>query len=396
VTEQQVAREAFYSALLDDDPAELYERAPCGYLSMRPDGTIVKVNQTFLTWTGYRREDLLAGRRFADLLSAGGRIYHETHFGPLLQMQGQVREIALEVVGPDGRRLPVVVNAALERAPDGSPRVIRAALFDATERREYERELVRAKERAEASEQRARQLARTLQQTLLPPSPPHIPGLDFAAAFRPAGEGAEVGGDFYDAFPVAEGDWVVVLGDVSGKGVDAAILTALVRHTLRAVVVGLREPSRALHVLNEVLLDYETTRFCTVSLVRLQRTATGWLATLASGGHPAPLLVRSQSPVEPYGAEGPLIGVLEGPEFLDRQLAIGPGDSLVLFTDGVTDGRRGREFYGDERLLACVDAHRQSPETIVSALLEDVLAFQRGTASDDVAIVAVGVPAHDD
>jgi sigma-B regulation protein RsbU (phosphoserine phosphatase) len=228
------AIDAFHAALLDDDPAALYERAPCGYLSTLPDGTIVKVNQTLLTLTGYERADLVGRRRFAELLTAGGRIYHETHYAPMLQMQGVVREVALDLVRADGQRLSVLVNSVLERGPHGAPVIVRTAVFDATHRRAYERELLWAKERAEASEARAVVLARTLQQTLIPPSRPQIPGLDVAAAFRPAGDGAQVGGDFYDVFAVGSGDWFVTVGDVCGKGVDAAIVTALARHTIRA------------------------------------------------------------------------------------------------------------------------------------------------------------------
>lgn len=392
MSQREVAREAFYGALLDDDPATLYERAPCGYLSTTPDGLIVKVNETLLTWTGYARGDLLGRCRFVDLLTAGGRLYHETHYAPMLRMQGAVREIALDLVRVDGERLPVLVNANVDTDETGRPRSVRIAVFDATERREYERELLRAKQRAEASEQRARELARTLQQTLLPPRPPVIPGLEFAAVYRPAGQGAEVGGDFYDAFQLGPDDWMVVLGDVCGKGVDAAIVTSLVRHTLRAVVVGLHAPSQALQGLNDVLLGHETEKFCTVALVRLQRQDGEWVATLGSGGHPPPLLARAGQPPVPRGGDGPLVGVLDTPDFRDHQLRLRRGDSLVLYTDGVTEGRRGREQYGDGRLLACVRRNSGSAQTIVDAVLADVLDFQSGCPRDDVAVVAVGVP----
>src|SRR3954447_6799063 len=178
---QGQAAEAFEDALLVDDPAQLYDRAPCGYLSTLPDGRITKANATFLTWTGYSAEEL-AARSFVDLLSVGGRIYHETHYSPMLRMQGSVREIAVELVTRDGRRLPVLVNARLDHDAAGEPRVVRIAVFDATERRAYETELLRAKERAEASEERSRLLARTLQQTLIPPSLPDIAHLELAAA----------------------------------------------------------------------------------------------------------------------------------------------------------------------------------------------------------------------
>ena len=239
----EAATEAFYAALLDDDPEQLYDRAPCGYLTTTSDGMIVKANATFLDLTGFSREQLVGQRRFADLLNAGGRIYHETHFAPMLQMQGTVREVAFDLVRADGSRLPVLVNAVLETAPDGAPQLIRVAVFDATHRREYERELLRAKQRAERSEAHAQELARTLQSTLIPPSPPNLPGLDVSASYRPAGDGEEVGGDFYDVFQIGAGDWVVALGDVCGKGVEAAVLTALVRYTLRALSVQEQAPS---------------------------------------------------------------------------------------------------------------------------------------------------------
>ena len=142
----------------DEDPDDLYEHAPCGYLTTLPDGTIVKVNQTFLTWTGYQRGDLIGHRRFRDLLSVGGQIYHETHYAPLLSMQNEVHELAFDVVCADGRTLPTLVNSMLRRGPGQEPRAIRTTVFDATERRGYERELLNARRRAEDSERRIRVL----------------------------------------------------------------------------------------------------------------------------------------------------------------------------------------------------------------------------------------------
>jgi serine/threonine-protein kinase RsbW len=142
----------------DDDPEDLYDNAPCGYLSTLPDGTIVKVNATFLAWTGYARGSLIGRRRFQELLTAGGRIYHETHFAPLLRMQDVVQEVALDVVCADGRRMPTLVNSVLGRDDRGEPRVIRTTVFNATERRGYERELMLSRRAAEASESRIRVL----------------------------------------------------------------------------------------------------------------------------------------------------------------------------------------------------------------------------------------------
>jgi sigma-B regulation protein RsbU (phosphoserine phosphatase) len=364
-----------------DDAESLYDRAPCGYLTTTADGTIVRVNQTFLDWTGHDRSDLVGRRTFASLLTAGGRIYHETHYAPMLRLQGSVRELALEIVRVDGSRLPALVNSVAELDASGAVTSVRIAVFDATERRSYERELLRAMRRAEESEARANALARTLQQTLIPPALPRVPGLDLAAAYRPAGSGEEVGGDFYDVFQVGPGDWVVAAGDVCGKGVDAAVVTAVARHTLRAAAVHEPDPRSALSTLNEVLLGQRFDRFCTVVFVRLRLLGGRWTATLAVGGHPLPLLCPRGGPVVPVGR----------PELHDVDVELASGDLLVLFTDGVTEGRRGTEWYGEARLARLV-AVAPTADALVEAALDDVVRFQAGEPRDDIVIVAVRVP----
>ena len=141
--------ESRVDALLDESAEDLYEHAPCGYLSTLPDGTIVKVNQTLIDWVGRPRESLLDGTRFQSLLAIGSRIYYETHYAPLMQMQGFANEIAFELTVADGRVLPVLVNSRQRRDADGTPLVNRITLFDATDRRRYERELLLARRKAE-------------------------------------------------------------------------------------------------------------------------------------------------------------------------------------------------------------------------------------------------------
>ena len=383
--------DAFLSALLEDDPQALYDQAPCGFLSTAPDGLIVKVNQTFLRWAGFSSGDLVGQRTFASLLTKGGQIYYDTHYEPMLLMQGGVREIALELVTQSGQRMPVLVNAGLVRGPDGEPLVIRVVVFDASERRQYEQELLRAKRRAEESEARARSLARTLQQALLPPHEPQIPGLELAAAYQPATRGDEIAGDFYDIFQISEEEWVVTLGDVCGKGVDAAVLTSLVRHTLRAVTVRLPSPAAALRALNEVLLRHETDRFCTVALLRLRSLHGAWQVTASLGGHPQPLSVTAEGAVGVLGTPGTLVWLFDDPRLEDSSFELEPGSTLLLYTDGVTEGRRGSDFYGDRRLRDLVAAHGGAPQELVDALLLDVLDFQRGKPRDDIALVALGI-----
>ena len=136
-------------ALLEEEAEDLYEHAPCGYLSTLPDGTIARVNLTFVEWTGRSREDLLSGTKFQSLLTIGSRIYYETHYAPLLRMQGFANEIALEVTRGDGRILPVNVNTRQRRDADGTPLFNRITLFDSSDRRRYERELLLARRKAE-------------------------------------------------------------------------------------------------------------------------------------------------------------------------------------------------------------------------------------------------------
>jgi PAS domain S-box-containing protein len=136
------------AALLDERAEDLYEEAPCGYLSTLPDGTIVRVNRRVVEWLGASRESLLSTKIQA-LLTIGSRIYYETHYAPLLRMQGFVNEIAVDLVCRDGRILPVLLNARERRDRDGSPLFNRITLFDATDRRRYERELLLARRKAE-------------------------------------------------------------------------------------------------------------------------------------------------------------------------------------------------------------------------------------------------------
>lgn len=135
--------------LLKESFQELYEHAPCGYLFTRPDGTIVRVNQTFLDWTGYARDDLMSSTRFQDLLTVPGRIFYENQFAPLLRMQGAVQEVAFDLVRSGRAPLPVLVNAVQRATESGRPQLIASAVFDATHRRTYERELLQARRRVE-------------------------------------------------------------------------------------------------------------------------------------------------------------------------------------------------------------------------------------------------------
>lgn len=386
----EAALEAFYAALLSDDAEALYERAPCGYLSTAPDGTIVKVNGTFLTWTGWTADQLVGRKHFVDLLTGGGRIYHETHYATTLQLHGTVREVALDIVAPDGRRLPALVNSVLERADDGTPLVVRTVVFDASERRKYEQELLLAKQRAEEAEARAVEVARALQRTLLPPDLPTVPGLELDAAFQPAGEGTDLGGDFYDTVQVGDSEWIVVVGDVSGKGIEAAAVTALARHSLWAAAARSEGPCDIIATLNTVLLRHETERYMTIIALGLRHEDGRWAATVCAGGHPLPLLVRGGA-ITPIGHHGSVVGLFEDPGYHEESHVLEAGDVLVLYTDGITEGRRDGEQFGETRLEDAVRRHVGGDASLADAILAEALDYQGGRANDDAAVVTLTI-----
>ena len=154
--------------LIDEDAASLYDEAPCGYLYTRPDGTVLRANATFLAWTGYTWAEL-AGRRFQDLLNIGGRIYHETHFAPLLHMQGHVSEIALDLLTRSGEILPILVNSVQKRDASGRALLNRTTVFNATDRKKYERELQIARQKAEESARAKSELLATISHDMRSP-----------------------------------------------------------------------------------------------------------------------------------------------------------------------------------------------------------------------------------
>lgn len=388
-----MTREQQQHTEFDESADDLYENAPCGYIVARPDRSIVRVNATFLTWLGYERNALI-GKSFTDLLAVGSRIHYETHFAPLLQLQGQLGGITVDLVRADGVRLPVFVTANVNSGAD----LLRITVQDARDRRSYERELLEERQRAERERTRAQVLARTLQRSLVPPSLAPPEGLDAAAYHDPA-SADDVGGDFYDLFPLSQHKWGFFLGDVCGKGAGAAAVTSLTRYTLRAAAVFDADPVAVLHNLHTVLIhecrDIENC-FATVIFGILTRDRDGFDIHMASGGHPHPLLLRSGGSAQ-YAdiAGGQPVGIPIQPKFTAVRTRLGAGDTLVLYTDGITEARVGSatqryDDHGAFLQFAAEHAPSTAPE-IVDAIRALLLGLGPGVV-DDVAVLALGAP----
>ncbi|WP_433379426.1 SpoIIE family protein phosphatase [Actinoplanes sp. CA-142083] len=384
--------------MLEDNPDDLYENAPCGNLSALPDGTIVKVNATLLSWLGYTRDEIVGRIRFGALLTAGARIYYETHFAPLLTMQGEISGIALDLRAKDGSRFPVLISSLVKAGSDGQPQLVRTIVFDGRDRWAYEQELLRARRAAERESNRLRHLVSDLQRSLLPAVLQTPPGLETAAHYRMA-SADEVGGDFYDLFPMNDGRWGFFLGDVSGKGVEAAAVTALARYTLRAAAVYDPDPAAVLHNLNRVLYqEYRhDARYCTLVFGILTLRPDGFRAVIASGGHPDPLVLRADGTAEYHRTKGRLVGVFPGSVYTNTIVDLRPGDTLVLYTDGVTEARARAGPAADPRYGVdavarfAADLAPAGAAAAIDAFVDLLDSFGEGL-DDDTAVMAIGVP----
>ena len=247
-------------------------------------------------------------------------------------------------------------------------------------------------------------VARTLQASLLPPSLPEIAGVELAARYRAAGAGNEVGGDFYDVFEVAPDRWALVIGDVSGKGPEAGAVSGLARHTIRAGVLREDVPSRVLRLLHEALDRDESAgeRFCTVCLGvltlgprrQLRRHPGARVAIdLSCGGHPLPVVLRDDGRLQVAECRGTLLGITDDVDLVDQRVSLGRGDTVVFYTDGVTEAHEpGHTILGEEGLLDIIGASRgQPPGAIADRILDAATTQSAGEPRDDMALLLVRI-----
>ncbi|MFE9707531.1 SpoIIE family protein phosphatase [Streptomyces sp. NPDC005930] len=237
-------------------------------------------------------------------------------------------------------------------------------------------------------------LARDLQAGLLPPDLPDVPGVDVAAYYHPAGEGLDVGGDFYDVFPLNDGRWAFLVGDVCGRGALAAATTALVRHTARAVAPLLPDAADVVTAVNRALINRPTshgTGFVTLVYGLLTATPTGLDVELVRAGHTLPLHLVADHTVRAIDAPGILLGIAPDPPLTTRRVHLEPHESLVLYTDGIIEARQDATLFGEERLADAVSSTPRRPgaRQIIDAVTRAVAAFTRGGEVDDDQAVLV-------
>ncbi|HLL40029.1 MAG TPA: GAF domain-containing SpoIIE family protein phosphatase, partial [Rubrobacteraceae bacterium] len=255
------------------------------------------------------------------------------------------------------------------------------------------------------------EVARTLQEGLLPSRLPEVPGLEVGLRYHSAGEG-DVGGDFYDLFETSMADengssdpsssWGVVLGDVSGKGAQAAAVLALARYTIRALATRKTDPSAVLMGLNEAMLrqrrEHDDYKFCTVAYAKLEmnevNTKDGVQVTVCRGGHAPPLLLKADGTIHKIGHLGYAIGVFDNASFIEEETRLAPGDALVFYTDGVLEARSpDGTFFGEERLVSLLRSSVELSASLIADRIEAAaLGFQEDNPHDDIAVLVLRVP----
>lgn len=315
------------------------------------------------------------------------RVERDERFPELAGMEAATVSLCAVPLEVQGRRLGAVRFSFRE-----------ARLFDEDERR-FVRALAaqtaQALDRAQLQRSRI-DVSRRLQRSLLPPRVPEIPGLEVAAIYHPFGDGIEVGGDFYDIWAIGNGRWAVAIGDAAGTGPEAAALTALVRHTLRALALTERSPERILRILNMALLDAvadaENERFCT-AIFGVVTPGERAEVVLASGGHPSPILRRADGRTASVPIGGSLLGLFHDPDLRSVRVQLDAGDTLLLVTDGVLEARQGREFFDMEGIERVLGGDIRNARAAADGLEQAVLAHSGGTLGDDMAAVVLHVPA---
>jgi PAS domain S-box-containing protein len=363
-------------------------------VTMDATGHVVEFNPAAEATFGYSREEALGGE-LAELIVPPE--LRDAHRGAIARhlATGEARILGrrLELTGlrRDGSRFPLELTVV--RLSDSDPPLFTGFVRDIEHRKRVEAEIERlltaeqdARRAAEAAERESAQIALTLQQNLLPPGLPDIEGVDMAAYFLAAGA-YQMGGDFYDVLRTGDGRWAAVIGDVMGKGPRAAAVTALARYTVRAAAMLDSDTAGVLRALNHALFEHDGETQVTLAYALLTPHAGGLDVVLASGGHPPPLLKRGDGTVEELMAPGLLLGAVEDPPLQPVTTTLAPGESLLLYTDGVTDIRTANGLLGHEPLAEALATAPPDPAGAVEHLRRATVDAPGHEVRDDVAML---------
>lgn len=365
----------------------LAESSPDGLLVVAPDGSMLLANQRFGEVWGFAAEVIASGDDEIALAEAMKLVADPESF------IAEVRDCYEDPTHARRQLVHLRDGRVLDRhgmpLHDAEDTYVGWAWYfrDVTEEHQARGDLQR--------------LAQTLQSTLLPPRPPAIPGMEVAVRYRTPTTGIDVGGDFYDVFRLSANTWGIVVGDVCGKGAEAAALTSLARYTMRAAAQHDPRPTAVLGELNAALLEEEAMgeRFVAAVYASLEQGTCGAWVTLSCGGHPLPVVIRRAGWVDVRGQAGSLLGLFPEISVDPDRVGLGPGDALLFCTDGITEARgEDGEIFADEAmhavLLECAAAGCDAEE-IADRVLYAAQLHSEGRLHDDVAMIVVRVPGEE-
>lgn len=322
----------------------------------------------------------------AELSQAGpdsvpARLREAIHGGIQVPLTAPVEGLAVPLIARGGRIGALAVGRHLDRRQEPEE----VAIVEDLARR-----AALALDNARIHAER-RRVAQTLQQSLLPPALPIVNGIGLGAEYVPTQRDADVGGDFYDVVPMPDGRWLVVIGDVSGKGVQAATVTGLVRDVIRVLIRDGRPLPEMLDRINDTLVERGGGRYCTLAMAALATGADNRLrVTLHLAGHDRPILLRSEGDATFVGSPGTALGLLERVSTPSTAVEMAPGDTMIFFTDGVTERRRGSELFGIDRLrTAAAELAGYEADVVAARLRAAALGFSAEPPRDDIAILAL-------
>lgn len=349
-------------------------------------GQVVQWNPAAVAIFGWTEEEAL-GKPMADLIIPEGmRQQHLDAVERHLRTGVDTiigRPVELPALCKDGREITVEVG--ITRLQEADPPEYIGFIRDVTDRKEAERQLAESRDRLHG-------IVEVLQESLLPAELPTVEGLEVGASYRPAGDGTLIGGDFYDLLRIGESRWAAFIGDVAGKGPEAATVTALVRYTLRTAAVQGLDAQRGVELCNDALMADDRERFCTVVHLTVD-VGPSSTVRLVRAGHPPPLLLRADGSISPIQSTGVVLGVLPSASLEPVHLVLHPGDALLLYTDGVTEARVEGGLLGQSGLVELLgEARGRDAQDTVTHLCERVVELQAGRPRDDVALLMLRQP----